>query len=202
MRSAQNWKAWFARRERRGNKKPGRHGVASKKTRPRNFSTRISAASIPRVVGEPLAVADYPARSRIRASADRKRRELTPAEKSLKRILERLNNGVLRGKFKCQYPISGRWTVDFFFPEIRLAIEVDGSIHRSEEKRELDRQQDADCERFDITMLRITDREVFGNQAALIEKLRTGWRNALNRENRIIGMDVDEYFSRSRRIGR
>ena len=202
VRSSGNWKAWFERRERKNKKKAGRHVVASKNERPRNVSTRTSGVSIPRVVGEPLVVSDYPARSRIRTFAGRNRSNLTPAEKRLRRILEQLNYGVLRGKFKCQYPISGRWIVDFFFPEIRLAIEVDGAIHGTDEQRKLDRQKDADCKRFDITMLRITNREVFGNRAALIEKLRTGWRNALNRENRIIGMDVDEYFSRSRRTGR
>lgn len=202
VRSSGNWKAWFERRERNRRTKAGKHVAASKKERPRDCSSRISGGSIPRVVGEPLAVTDNPARSGIRTFAGRNRSNLTPAEKRLRRILEQLNNGALHGKFKCQYPISGRWIVDFFFPEIRLAIEVDGSIHRTAEQRELDRQKDADCERFDITMLRITNREVFGNRAALIEKLRTGWRNSLNRENRIIGMDVDEYFSRSRRTGR
>ena len=199
MRSSGNWKAWFERRERKRRTKAGKHAATSKKERPRDFSSRIAGGSIPRVVGEPLAVTDFPARSRIRTIASRNRSNLTPAERRLRRILEQLNNGALRGKFKCQHPISGRWIVDFFFPEIRLAIEVDGSIHRTDEQRELDRQKDADCKRFDITMLRITDREVFGNRAALIEKLRTGWRTALNRENRIIGMDVDAYFSRSRR---
>lgn len=202
MRSSGNWKAWFERRERNRNKKAGKHVLVSKKKRPRNVSSRISGGSIPRVVGEPLVVTDYRPRSRIRMFAGRNRSNLTPAEKRLKRILEQLNNGALRGRFKCQHPISGRWIVDFFFPEIRLAIEVDGSIHSTDEQRELDTQKDEDCERFDVTMLRITNREVFGNRAALIEKLRTGWRNALNRENRIIGMDVDEYFNRSRRTGR
>ena len=202
MRSNENWTAWFERRERTGKKKAGKHDVASKKVRPKNFPSRKFGVSIPRVVGEPLVVTDYPARSRIRTFARRNRRNLTPSEKKLQRILGQLNNGVLLGKFKCQYAISGRWIVDYYFPEIRLAIEVDGSIHRTEKQRGLDKQKDEDCQRFDITMLRITNQEVFGNRTALIEKLRTGWRNALNRENRIIGMDADEYFSRSRRSRR
>ena len=149
-------------------------------------------------MGDSPSIQDYPTRSRIREFAIHNRKNPTPAEDKLRRILEGLNDGCLRGRFNCQYPISGKWIVDFFFPEIRLAVEVDGSIHRTEEQREQDRLKDADCARFDITMLRITNLEVYGDRESLIEKLRAGWRNALNRENRIIGMDVDEYFSRSR----
>lgn len=40
---------------------------------------------------------------------------------------------------------------------------------------------------FDITMLRVTNTEVFGNRERLVAKLREGWREALHRENRIKG---------------
>ena len=99
---------------------------------------------------------------------------------------------MLRGKFECQYAISGKWIVDFFFPKIRLAIEVDGSIHQTAQQKKRDRQKDEDCARFDITMLRINNREIYGDECKLIEKLRLGWRTALNRKNQIIGMDASE----------
>lgn len=157
-----------------------------------------SDVTIPRVVGEHPLTTEYPVRSRIREFADSNRKNPTPAERELRRILDQLNGGVLRGKYKCQHAISGKWIVDFFFPEIRLAIEVDGSIHLTEEQREQDRLKEADCARFDITMLRIGNREVYRDRESLIEKLRSGWREALGRENRIIGRDIDEYLSRSR----
>ena len=178
-------------------KKPDNRVVPDKRVRPRAWGTRTSGVSIPRVLGEPPLTTEYPRRCRIREFADRNRKNPTLAEAEFKRILEQLKGGVLRGKFKLQHAISGKWIVDFFFPEIRLAIEVDGSIHRTDEQRKRDRLKDADCARFDITVLRITNREIYGDREALIEKLRIGWRKAQHRENRIIGMDVDEYLSRS-----
>lgn len=115
------------------------------------------------------------------------RRRPTPAERRLSWILNSLNRGVLKGRFRKQHVVSGRWIVDFFFPEIRLAIEVDGSFHLSEERRALDREKEQDCARFDITLLRLKNAEVFGDRERLIERLRDGWRTALRRENKIIG---------------
>lgn len=93
----------------------------------------------------------------------------------------------MRGKFKREHIVSGRWIVDFFFPEIRLAIEVDGSIHNTPDQQAKDRKKDQDCERFDITILRISNAEVFGDRERLVGKLRAGWSAAKNRENKIIG---------------
>jgi very-short-patch-repair endonuclease len=73
-----------------------------------------------------------------------------------------------------EHVASGKWIVDFFFPEIRLAIEVDGSTHNSQAQQAKDRQKDADCKRFDITVLRLRNAEIFGNRDRLTEKLR--WR--------------------------
>lgn len=106
----------------------------------------------------------------------------------------------MRGRFKREHVISGRWIVDFFFPEIRLAIEVDGSIHLTDDQIERDRLKEADCSRLDITMLRLTNREIYGDRGALIRKLRAGWRLALDRENRVIGMDADKYLAASRAV--
>ena len=134
----------------------------------------ISNLSLPSVLGESLLLRESPRRSRIVEIADRRRKNPTPAEDALRRILNRLNGGVLKGKFRREYAISGRWIVDFYFPEKRLAIEVDGSVHLTEEQQSRDRLKNADCVRFDITMLRVTNREVFGDRKALIEKLRVG----------------------------
>ena len=91
-----------------------------------------------------------------------------------------------------QHVISGNWIVDVFIPEVRLAIEIDGSIHLTERQHRLDRLKETDCERFDITLLRVSNSEVFGNQERLVERLREGWRLALRRENQFIGKVVQE----------
>lgn len=86
--------------------------------------------------------------------------------------------------------MSGKWIVDFFFPEIRLAIEVDGSVHLRRDQQKRDRRKDSDCAKFDVTVLRLRNREIFGSRERLIRKLRDGWRKALRRHNQIIGTTV------------
>jgi very-short-patch-repair endonuclease len=143
---------------------------------------------VPRVIGEVSIFAHRkPSKSNIRRFAKEMQKKPTKAEIEFKSFLLRLNSGVLRGKFKTQHVASGRWIIDFFFPEIRLGVEIDGAVHNSPKQRKLDRQKERDCAKIDITLLRITNAEVFGGKVKLTEKLRHGWRMALDRENRIIG---------------
>lgn len=147
---------------------------------------------IPHVVGELNNRGTF-TQSYIRRNAKKLRTAPTPAESRLEEILSSINGGVLKGRFRAQHPVSGRWIVDFFFPENRLAIEVDGSIHTTEAQRKRDRLKDNDCKRFDITLVRIQNSEVYADRDALLHKLRNGWRSALDRNNKIIGA---EYIGR------
>jgi very-short-patch-repair endonuclease len=141
---------------------------------------------IPGVVNEYIDVQSYK-NSNIREFAKINRLNQTPSEKRFDGILRNINNGVLKGRYKKQYPISGKWIVDFYFPEIRLAIEIDGSIHSNPDQIQKDKIKDEDCERFDITLVRIKNDEVYGDYNRLITKLRNAWKLAKNRENKIIG---------------
>ena len=139
------------------------------------------------MVGEPGFISDYTTTSHITRMARRRKRAPTPAERELDRILAELNGGVLKGRYKREHVISGKWIVDFWFSEIRLAIEVDGSIHNEEYQKRRDKLKDADCARFDITVVRISNREVFSDRERLINKIRDAWRQAKRRKNKIIG---------------
>jgi very-short-patch-repair endonuclease len=141
----------------------------------------------PRVVGEPIENEDYFPKSTIRRFVEKNRRNPTAAERRLHRILWNARGGALRRRFIFQHAISGRWIVDFFFSEVRLAVEVDGGIHTLDHQRQRDRLKEADCRRFDITLVRVTNSEVFGDRDALLEKLRAGWWAAKRRSNVIIG---------------
>ena len=174
-------------------KRPRKRGVVDRRAGSRSSGVPISGFSLPGVVGETSLFTGHPSRSKTLEYAERRRRRPTPAEAELERILNGLNGGVLRGKFKRERAVSGKWIVDFFFQEIRLAIEVDGSIHLTKDQLERDRQKDEDCAKLDITVLRLTNGDIAGNRNKLITKLRAGWREALNRENRIVGMSEDEY---------
>jgi very-short-patch-repair endonuclease len=146
---------------------------------------------LPRMDGELSVVESYYPKSHIRRYADCLRKKPTPAERTLCSILKSLNGGVLKGRFASQHVVSGKWIVDIFFPEIRLGIEIDGGVHLTSQQRKLDKQKELDCARFDITLLRLTNKEVFGDRQKLVEKLRLGWKMALQRENKIIGKAGD-----------
>lgn len=110
--------------------------------------------------------------------AAQRRKSATAAEAELERILNELNDGVLRGKFIREWAFGGQWIIDFFFNEIRLGIEVDGTSHKLPAQMILDRMKELECKKLDITLIRVTNREVFGNRSELIQKLRDGWKQA------------------------
>jgi len=63
--------------------------------------------------------------------AAERREHPTRAERALAAILNEVNGGALEGRFRREWVCGGRWIVDFYFPEVRLPIEVDGGYHRS-----------------------------------------------------------------------
>ena len=112
------------------------------------------------------------------AEADLRRLEPTPAEAELERILRELGAGALAGEFKREWPV-GDWVVDFYFPTIRLAIEVDGGYHRAQSRWRLDLAKTRDLEERGITVLRLINAEVFGDRERLVARLRAAWRAAV-----------------------
>ena len=119
-----------------------------------------------------------PARkSWLDALAGARRSAPTPAEASLEQILNQLGDGVLSGTFKREHRV-GNWLVDFYFPAIRLAIEVDGGYHRAQSRWRKDLRKTADLRAQGITVLRLTNAQVFGDRAVLVELLRGAWRSA------------------------
>ena len=178
-RSKGNWDAYLSRREK---KKTYRKGTKKGKKPADEISVFRSV-----VIGEKNYSNYEFQRSHIEKYADYRRKNPTPSEAKLRTILNDLNEGALRGKFVREYIISGKWIVDFYFPDIRLAIEVDGSVHLTGIQKKKDTMKDADASRFDITVLRVTNSEVSGNREYLICKLREGWRKAMDRKNTIIG---------------
>ncbi len=167
-----------------------KRSVSRRRMHPSPWYARSYVA--PCVVGESgFGELCYP-KCTIRRFADRMRYSPTPSERHFNSILNSLNRGVLRGQFIRQYPVSGEYIVDVFFPRIRLAVEIDGSIHDEYLQCVRDDAKEKYCARIDITMLRFTNDEVWGDRVRLVERLRDGWRAALRRENRIIGKAYGE----------
>ena len=74
-------------------------------------------------------------------------------------------------KFRRQHSI-GFFVLDFYCPELKLAIEVDGSSHDSEEAKKYDKQRQAIIEVYGVRFFRVTDDEVHGNIEKVSERIR------------------------------
>ena len=100
-----------------------------------------------------------------------RRRELrknqTEAEKILwQRIRGRKLNNL---KFHRQYS-AGPYILDFFCPEIRLAIELDGEQHKN--AQEYDKEREAFLKDKDIRIIRFWNGEVLDDAEKVIEQLQ------------------------------
>jgi very-short-patch-repair endonuclease len=64
--------------------------------------------------------------------------------------------------FRRQYGIES-YTVDFYSPDIKLAIELDGESHYQQGGQEYDKRRDAMIRSFGIRILRILNDDVYEN---------------------------------------
>ncbi|MEA5508563.1 endonuclease domain-containing protein [Crocosphaera sp. UHCC 0190] len=96
------------------------------------------------------------------------RNNMPPAEKLL---WARLRGRQVEGaKFRRQYSIGG-FVVDFYVPELRLAIEVDGPSHLGAEAQAYDAQRQAFIESFGTRFLRFTNQQVYQELDAVVEAI-------------------------------
>ena len=92
----------------------------------------------------------------------------TDAEKLLWECLRRKR---LKGlKFRRQHPI-GRYIADFYCPEARLVIELDGGIHQFKDQKEYDRVRQEMIEMRGIRVVRIKNDEVEQDKESVISKV-------------------------------
>ena len=68
------------------------------------------------------------------------------------------NKGVKGYKFRRQYGIE-KFVIDFYCPQLKLALEVDGDSHFIEGSDSRDKERQLIIESFGITFLRFTNRE-------------------------------------------
>ena len=87
------------------------------------------------------------------------RRKATPAEKL---VWIYLRNRQVKGlRFLRQYSVD-QYVVDFYSPEIKLAIELDGNSHFVDnEAIKYDKKREKHIEQFGIEFLRFTNLEVY-----------------------------------------
>ena len=96
------------------------------------------------------------------------RQDTTEAEKYLWEYLR--NRRVLGVKFRRQYPV-GKYVLDFFCPEIGLAVEIDGSQHLSDEGLTHDQKRDAFLASRGIFVLRVFNHDVLGKTEVVLQAI-------------------------------
>ncbi|HEV2425483.1 MAG TPA: endonuclease domain-containing protein [Terriglobia bacterium] len=93
----------------------------------------------------------------------------TPAEARLWKGLRRAN---LEGrKFRRQHSV-GPYILDFYCPECRLAVELDGQTHYDSMASEYDLRRVRYLESLNIRVLRFENRAVFDNPEGVLHQIR------------------------------
>jgi very-short-patch-repair endonuclease len=73
-------------------------------------------------------------------------------------------------KFRRQYSI-GRYVVDFYCAEIKLAIELDGSSHDTDTSADYDLERQSWIESIGIRVIRFTNRDAVLNMNDILEQI-------------------------------
>ena len=97
------------------------------------------------------------------------RKNMTKAEVLL--WIELKNKKVGRQRFLRQYSI-GSYVLDFYSPKIKLAIEVDGVTHLSDEEIAYDKHRQKTIETLGIQFLRFRNNEVYDDLYNVLEKIK------------------------------
>ncbi|MBD1823524.1 endonuclease domain-containing protein [Cyanobacteria bacterium FACHB-DQ100] len=104
----------------------------------------------------------------IIAAARQLRQNLTPAEKIL---WQALNKRQLNGlKFRCQHPVKS-FIVDFYCPQHRLVIELDGEIH--DRQVEYDAARTEKLNQLGYRVIRFRNQEVMSNLSRVLQNIIT-----------------------------
>ena len=73
-------------------------------------------------------------------------------------------------RFLRQYSVD-HFVMDFYCPKLKLAIELDGDVHEEPEQKRKDIIRQRYLEKFDITFVRITNKEFMENSNKAFEKI-------------------------------
>jgi very-short-patch-repair endonuclease len=93
------------------------------------------------------------------------RNRSTPAEKLLWKKLQKSGLGC---KFRRQYSF-GNYILDFYCPEKKLGIELDGKIH--DMKKEMDAYRTGTLAEYGIRIIRFSNQEIESNIERVVEKI-------------------------------
>jgi len=89
-------------------------------------------------------------------------------------LWNKLRRKQLGFKFVRQYSVSG-YVIDFYAPQIRLAIEIDGGYHKNKKQQIYDNYRTKYICAADIKEIRFLSREIVKNIDSVINKIRSSF---------------------------
>ena len=107
----------------------------------------------------------YKANPLIFSNARELRSKLTPSEQV---FWLRLKEQFPKYKFRRQHPIS-IYIADFYCHNLKIVIEIDGSVHDSEEAKLNDEKRLKDLENLNLTVIRFTNEQIKNEIEIVIE---------------------------------
>jgi very-short-patch-repair endonuclease len=116
------------------------------------------------------------------AFAKKLRNKMTYGEIALWREIKNKKLGV---RFSRQIPID-KYIVDFYCKDLKLAIEVDGSIHFTAGQAEKDRRSQKRLQSLGVRFVRFSDLDVKNNLSGVLNELRREIENINPTPNRFV----------------
>jgi very-short-patch-repair endonuclease len=118
---------------------------------------------------------DYKHNTKLVSNARTLRKNMTKEERHLwYDFLRSYDVRFLRQK------ILGQFIVDFYCPQAKIVIELDGSQHYEPSEMEQDEQRTAYLHQYDITVIRIPNNEVMQNFEGVCEYIDLAVKQSLS----------------------
>jgi very-short-patch-repair endonuclease len=73
-------------------------------------------------------------------------------------------------KFRRQYSVN-QYVVDFYCPELKLAVEIDGDSHCYSISQKYDTERQKHIESFNIRFIRFTNSDVYNNLDGVLQAI-------------------------------
>ena len=73
-------------------------------------------------------------------------------------------------KLRRQYSVD-QYIIDFYYPELKLAVEIDGESHINDAQLEYDQRWEKYIKKFGITFLRFPNAEIYGNLHEVLQAI-------------------------------
>jgi len=102
------------------------------------------------------------------------RKQMTYCEKI---VWTHLRKKQLGYRFLRQYSVD-HFVIDFFCPELKLALEIDGETHNLPDQKKYDKKREEYLRKFNFSFVRIKDEELQSNPDKAFKKIEEAIKTA------------------------